>query len=121
MPTLDLLDAHRGRSFGYEFSWQSPALPAGFGANHALEIPFVRDGLQAFREVGPAAQAVLGADAPRELATLMHAAWVRFATDGDPGWRRYDRATRTTMRFDTTSQPLDDPAGAERELWDGLG
>jgi para-nitrobenzyl esterase len=120
IPTLRLLEAHRGRSFGYEFTWQSPALPPGFGANHAFEIPFVRDGLDTFRSVGPVAAAVLGADAPQELATTMHRAWVQFATHGDPGWAPYDTATRTTMRFDTVSEPVDDLAGAERELWDGL-
>jgi para-nitrobenzyl esterase len=120
IPTLRLLEAHRGRSFGYEFSWQSPALPPGFGANHAFEIPFVRDGLESFRSVGPMAAAILGEQPPQALATAMHRAWVDFATHGDPGWAPYEPATRTTMRFDTVSEPVDDLAGTERELWDGL-
>jgi para-nitrobenzyl esterase len=117
IPTLRLLEAHGGRSFGYEFTWSSPALPEGFGSDHALEIPFVRDDLAAFRAVGPVAEAVLGADAPRQLATAMHRAWVDFATHGDPGWAPYEVPTRTTMRFDVESAAVDDLAGAERELW----
>ena len=41
------------------------------------------------------------------------------ATHGDPGWAPYDDR-RTTMRFDVESEPIEDLAGAERELWDGI-
>jgi len=50
----------------------------------------------------------------------MHAAWVAFATNGDPGWPKYDLSRRATMRFDTTSKALDDPRSVERELWAGV-
>jgi para-nitrobenzyl esterase len=46
----------------------------------------------------------------RELADTMHAAWTGFATNGDPGWPRYGLHHRPTMRFNTTSQVVDDPA-----------
>jgi para-nitrobenzyl esterase len=117
MPTLRLLEAHRGRCFGYEFTWASPALPPGFGSNHALEVPFVRDDLATFRGIGPAGEMVLGPDAPQQLATAMHRAWAEFAKTGDPGWAQYEAPTRTTMRFDATSEAVDDLAGPERELW----
>jgi len=39
----------------------------------------------------------------------MHAAWVRFATTGNPAWPAYYLSRRATMRFDTTSQVVDDP------------
>ncbi len=120
IPTLRLLEAHRGRRFCYQFDWASPALPDGFGATHALEIPFVRDALGVFAAVAPEARRILGEDPPRELATAMHRAWVSFATHGNPGWPEYDTTRRATMRFDTVSEPVDDLARAERELWDGL-
>jgi carboxylesterase type B len=41
-------------------------------------------------------------------------------TSGDPGWPRYDLSRRTTVRFDMTSQPLNDPLASERALWAGL-
>jgi para-nitrobenzyl esterase len=50
----------------------------------------------------------------------MHAAWVSFARNGDPGWPEYDLSRRATMRFDTTSQVVDDPRSWERALWEGV-
>jgi para-nitrobenzyl esterase len=49
----------------------------------------------------------------------MHAAWVAFATGGNPGWPQYDLKHRATMRFDTTSELVEDPCSAERVLWEG--
>jgi carboxylesterase type B len=49
----------------------------------------------------------------------MHAAWVAFATHGDPGWRAFDSASRAVMSFDQpTSALLEDPRADERALWD---
>ena len=51
----------------------------------------------------------------------MHAAWVRFITDGDPGWAPYEPATRTTRVFGsdgTTEQSLPDPH--RLALWSGV-
>jgi para-nitrobenzyl esterase len=50
----------------------------------------------------------------------MHRAWVVFAADGDCGWPKYDPSHRPTMRFDTTSQVVDDPLAAELALWEGV-
>ena len=50
----------------------------------------------------------------------MHSAWVSFATRGDPGWPEYDLKRRATMRFDTTSELVEDPHSAERALWEDL-
>ena len=65
----------------------------------------------------------LWATAGRQPATgtrrTMHAAWMAFATNGDPGWPRYDLSRRATMRFNTTSQVADDPRSWERALWEG--
>ncbi|MFF9075069.1 carboxylesterase family protein [Streptomyces sp. NPDC014872] len=75
----------------YEFGWPSPVL--GLGACHALEIGFVFDNLDK-----PDAVALTGPDAPQELADAMHAAWVRFAATGDPGWPVWDES-RPVMGF----------------------
>jgi para-nitrobenzyl esterase len=96
----------------YEFAWPSP----GLGAVHALEVPFVFDTADPDAPLfGP----LLGPAPPQELARTMHAAWVAFATNGDPGWPRYDPSTRTTMRFDTISAPVPDPRAWERAFWEG--
>ena len=82
VPALRLADAHANATSGtymYEFAWPSP----GLGAVHALEIAFVFDTLS--KDV-PLLGPLLGEDPPQELADTMHAAWVSFATSGDPGW-----------------------------------
>ena len=62
----------------------------------------------------------LGVDPPQQLAGVMHAAWVAFATSGNPGWPQYDLNRRATMRFDTKQELVEDPRSAERLLWEGL-
>ena len=91
IPAIRLADAHAGArgsaggTYMYEFAWASP----GLGAVHALEVPFVFDTVDPDAPLfGP----LLGPDPPQELARAMHAAWVSFATNGDPGWPRYDAA-----------------------------
>ena len=51
----------------------------------------------------------------------MHAAWIRFAHTGDPGWPAYDLTRRATQRFDTTLETLDDPMRRQREIWEDIG
>ncbi|MGZ4533976.1 MAG: carboxylesterase/lipase family protein [Nocardioidaceae bacterium] len=116
IPGIRLADAHAGSAAGtymYEFAWPSP----GLGAVHALEIAFVFDTL---RQDLPLLGPLLGEDPPQELADTMHADWIAFATSGDPGWPRYDRSRRATMRFATPSQVVDDPRSWERALWEGV-
>ncbi len=49
----------------------------------------------------------------------MHDDFVRFASTGDPGWKQYDTTERTTMIYDTATEPVSDAAGIEREAWVG--
>ena len=116
IPAIRLAEAHANAASGtymYEFAWPSP----GLGAVHALEVPFVFDTLGTDAPLfGP----LLGDDPPQELAEPMHAAWVAFASTGDPGWPAYDATRRATMRFDTISQVVDDPRAWERALWEGV-
>jgi carboxylesterase type B len=116
VPALRLADAHAEHSpttYMYEFAWRSPQFDGRLGACHALEIPFVFDTL------GEGTEPLLGPAPPQQLADTMHAAWIAFATSGDPGWPTYELMRRATMRFDTTSALVDDPRSTERALWDG--
>jgi para-nitrobenzyl esterase len=116
IPAMQLADAHARSSadtYMYEFAWCSPQFNGRLGACHALEIPFVFDTL------GIETEPLWGADPPQRLADIMHAAWVAFATHGDPGWPRYDLHRRPTMRFDTDCKVVWDPHSAERALWSG--
>jgi len=121
IPAIRLADAHAkspAATFMYEFAWRSPAFNGLLGACHGLEIGFVFDTLDKGPDqmLGP----LLGTDPPQQLADTMHAAWVAFATNGDPGWPKYDLNRRATMRFDTTSEVVDDPRSVERKLWAGV-
>lgn len=117
IPAIRLADAHAkspSATYMYEFAWRSPQFNGLLGACHVLEIAFVFDTLG--NGIGP----LWGNDPPQQLADTMHAAWIAFATSGDPGWPKYDLKRRATMRFDTTSEVVDDPRSAERALWEGL-
>jgi para-nitrobenzyl esterase len=97
----------------YEFAWQSPV--QGLGAAHAVEIPFVFDNL-AF----PDAQLAVGTEPPAVLANDMHAAWVRFAASGHPGWAAFDESY-PVRAFGGPDDGLvvRDPRGDERASWPG--
>lgn len=110
IPAVRLAEAH-GRAHVYEFDWESPVLP-GLGSCHAAEIGFVFDTLAA-------SSGLAGDSPPQALADEMHAAWVAFATTGDPGWERYGPGRRV-RRFGDVVETLDDPRAATRELWEGI-
>lgn len=120
IPALRMADARAAyatslaSTYMYEFAWRTPQFNGQLGACHALEIPFVFDTL------GYGTQTLCGNEPPQRLADTMHAAWVAFATSGDPGWPKYDSHRRATMRFDTTSAVVDNPLAAERMLWEGV-
>ncbi|MQY14785.1 Carboxylesterase [Streptomyces sp. RB5] len=106
----ELRDGGPAPTYMYEFAWGTEV--AGLGACHALELGFVFDTL------GHPSTAGMTGDAPQDLARRMHAAWVAFATDGDPGWAPYDLDKRPVMVFDDPEQGVvDDPRGDERGLW----
>ena len=98
----------------YRFDWRSPAFDARLSSCHAVEIPFVFATLHE-----PSTHARLGTDAPQAVADTIHSAWVRFITDGDPGWPAYDTDTRATGIFTEKLEVASDPAGDERRLWEG--
>ncbi|MFE1591474.1 carboxylesterase/lipase family protein [Nocardia sp. NPDC058705] len=96
-PTRELVELQAAvdtPAYLYEFGWRRE----GFGAVHALEVPFVFDTLAA-------ATSLTGPNPPQRIADEMHAAWVGFATDGDPGWPRYAE-DHQVMTFDEPSSEL---------------
>jgi para-nitrobenzyl esterase len=103
------------KTFAYEFRWPSPAMGGLLGAGHCVDLPFAFDLLHA-----DGVSAVLGDSPPQPLADAMHGAWVRFITDGEPGWPAYEPDHRTTMIFDTDSGVQDDPVCSVRGIWDGV-
>jgi para-nitrobenzyl esterase len=89
----------------YDFRWASRA-PAHPGvATHCLDVPFVWDVLAAGDEPDPETgieagrvTAITGDAPPQALAELVHASWVSFVRDGEPGWAPYLTDVRTPIR-----------------------
>ena len=86
-------------TYVYEFRWRSPV--DRLGAAHGMELGFVFDNLG-----NPDAVALGGEDAPTDLATAMHRAWVGFIVDGDPGWEAWS-AKRPVQAFDADGGHID--------------
>lgn len=114
LPALAMVTAHGpDRSWVYEFAWRTERL--GLGAAHVLDIPFVFDALETRH-----ADWLTGPNPPQQLADQMHATWVRFATDGEPGWPAYG-AERAVAVFDESGiHQAHDPRGDERIWWDAV-
>ena len=55
-----------------------------------------------------------------KIADRVHRVWVDFITHGEPGWAPYDPATRTTGLLTADVSVVDDPAGDERAVWEGV-
>jgi para-nitrobenzyl esterase len=105
--------------FMYLFEWQSDFMGGLFKAAHALEIPFVFDGV----EGAP----ITGARPDRQaLADLMSEAWLAFARNGDPNhaglpaWKAYTAERRDTLIFDVPPRAEQAPRQDELDAWRGV-
>jgi para-nitrobenzyl esterase len=120
IPAIRLAEAQARQNrptYMYLFTWATPVMDGKLKSCHALELPFVWDGVDA-----PGLGMLTGDGPERQgIADAMHAAWIAFARTGDPGWPTYDVDRRATKRFDTSTEILDDPHGDERALWDAVG
>jgi para-nitrobenzyl esterase len=54
------------------------------------------------------------------VADRVHRIWVDFITRGEPGWVPYDTGSRTTGVLTQDVSVVDDPAGDERAVWEGV-
>jgi len=124
IPAIRLAESHarhQPATWMYLFTWRSTAFGGRLGSCHALEIPFVFNQLDA----GGVAE-FCGEGPPRDLAETMHAAWAAFARSSDPNhpglpdWPVYETDRRLTIELGSERRILEDPAGDERELWDGI-
>jgi para-nitrobenzyl esterase len=95
-------------TYAYEFTWRSDALGGQLGASHVMELPFVFDLAHLSSLHGP--RSLLGTAAPpADLAARMHAAWVRFAATGDPGWPATSPRRNRVQQIGATWQLVDEP------------
>lgn len=104
-----------GTTWAYRFDRPDRSENHGFGACHAVEIPFV------FDTIGLEQSKPLIGDTPSQaVADTAHATWVAFVTAGDPGWPAYDEQSRTVGVLTEVMTAVDDPDGDERATWDGI-
>ena len=111
-PAQHLAAVAGGPAWVYDFRWSSAdgAIPGQ--AFHCLDVPFAFGNLHE-----PGVREAAGDAPPAELAAAMHGAWVRFVTDGDPGWDRYTTTDRRVMLFDEQSSVASDPVRLARLAW----
>ena len=108
-------EACGGTTWAYRFDYPAPSANGGLGSAHLVEVPFVFDNLNV-KNTAPR----IG-DAPSQaVADTAHSVWVKFVTEGDPGWGPYSTAHRTTGILSDTINVIDDPDGDERLLWEGI-
>ena len=109
-----------GRTWVYEFAWESPVFDGRLGAAHGLDVPFVFDDTST--GIG---EMLLGGASPEGLASTMHEAWLNFARTGVPSapglpeWPTYDFETRATAVFDAETRVELDRDSERRVAWDG--
>lgn len=94
-PARQYAEAHQGRTFFYEFDWESPACGGRLGAAHGVDLPFVFDTLESVR--GP--RGWFGAHPPQELADRVHRVWLDFAAEGQAPWEEFDARGRIVHRL----------------------
>lgn len=123
LPSVSLAEARAESDrpvWAYQFDYAAPAHDGRLGATHCLDLPFT------FRNPERWSHAPLtdGIDPAvlDGLGNAMHQAWIAFVRTGDPNhpglpaWEPYTRPLRGTMRFDTVTAAVGDPAGLWRTL-----
>jgi para-nitrobenzyl esterase len=107
-PTLAFADAAEGDTYVYHYTYVSPDDPFGLGATHGSELVPLFAHPEGIAALPPG---LTGSDAA--MSDDMQAAWVAFATNGDPGdgWEPYGDGGRTTV--------LDQPPELVDEIRDG--
>jgi para-nitrobenzyl esterase len=105
-------------AFVYQLDWPSPQDNGKWGAPHTIDIPLVFDNI-----AQPGSITGVDADA-QKVASQMSDAFIAFARIGIPNhpgipkWEPYTLPRRQTMVFNTSSTLVDDPRGAERQLFE---
>ena len=110
VPAIQIADSRQdidAATFMYEFGWASPF--PGLGAAHGLDLGFIFDNLGQSPIEGP--------EPSQKVASDVHAAWINFATTGNPGWAPYKVQTRPVNLFNDEGGVVEDPHSALRKVW----
>ena len=106
MPSLHLAERADGAVHFYELTWSGV-----LGACHGLDVPLVFGNLTS----GLPATLIDDLAAAEAVSAHMRAAWIAFATSGDPGWPTFDSGL--VQIFDTEPVVAPYPEVASREIW----
>jgi para-nitrobenzyl esterase len=74
----------------------------------------------------PGVERFIGEDPPQKLSDIMMETWLAFAKNGNPNnasiphWPTYDGRTRATMVLNVNPTVVNDPYGADAQVWDAL-
>ena len=115
MPALHLAEAQLeagGRVHLYELTWPAPGMGGVLGACHGLDVPLVFGNLTTGQTAVLIGEPTAEAEA---MSAQLRAAWVAFATHGDPGWAAYD--TGATRLFDREPEVTAYPEQVSRQIW----
>ncbi|HEX7209840.1 MAG TPA: carboxylesterase family protein, partial [Propionibacteriaceae bacterium] len=104
---LDLRGEAAAPTWAYDFAWRSAA--SGL-AEHCLDVPFIFDVLE-----DPDVTRVAGPEPPQALADQVHAAFVGFVRNHDPGWPPY-RQSKSIMVFASESATVNGGYESARAL-----
>lgn len=105
MPSLHLAE-RAATAYFYELTWSGV-----LGACHGLDVPLVFGNLTS----GQPAALIDDLVAAETVSAQMRAAWIAFATTGDPGWPTFD--TGLVQLFDTTPAVVPYPEVESRKIW----
>ncbi|MCB2078746.1 MAG: carboxylesterase/lipase family protein, partial [Novosphingobium sp.] len=111
-PARQFAEAHRGRTWMYEFDWRSPACQGELGACHGLELPFVFQTLGTV--TGP--EGMAGDAPPLALAERIHNMWVGFARQGTLPWSQFSDYNRLVYQLSKADVEVDPVMPAARFL-----
>ncbi|MFG1793158.1 carboxylesterase/lipase family protein [Nocardia sp. NPDC049149] len=122
MPAIWLAEAHTaagGRSYLYDFTWQTPVFGGALGACHAADIMATLGNTD-----NPLAAFLLGGGRPPEslhrMSGRLRASWISFATTGDPGWPAFSTESAVTKIWDAEPTVAVNPLAASRQIWQDL-
>ena len=104
---LDLRGEAAAPTWAYDFGW--PSAVSGL-AEHCLDVPFIFDLLE-----DPDVSRVAGLEPPQALADQVHAAFLGFVRDQDPGWPPYNQS-KSIKVFDAKSAVVTEGYESARAL-----
>ncbi|WP_084584504.1 carboxylesterase/lipase family protein [Sphingomonas azotifigens] len=119
VPTILIAEGHArfADCWVYRFDYATPLTRLLFGeATHGLDLPMV---------FGTTGEGELGRldlfrwRRSRMVSQRFQRAFLHFAQDNSPAWRRYDAANRVTHVFDARDRDEHDPRKARRIAWGG--